>query len=102
MRRHSPGHAFAFVDERAQVFLRPALSRPCASTMAIVVVSIGLFEGRTPPRNLEWTDQARGPALPRSPSRNGSAGFFPLPPNSGIPLEKQKSRLPPSSAVLRA
>jgi uncharacterized protein (DUF736 family) len=39
--------------------------------MAIVmVVSIGLFDGRAP-RNLEWTDQAREPATPRSPSRNG-------------------------------
>ena len=40
-------------------------------TMAIVmVVFIGLFDGRAS-RNLEWTDQARGPASPRSPSRNG-------------------------------
>jgi hypothetical protein len=26
-----------------------------------MVISIGLFDGRVP-RNLEWTDQARGPA----------------------------------------
>jgi hypothetical protein len=36
------------VDARAQVFLRPALPRPCAVTMVIVmVVCIGLFDGRT-------------------------------------------------------
>ena len=48
-------------------------------------------------RNLEWTDQARGTAAPRSPSRNGSAGFFPLPPNGGIPREAKK----PAATVLR-
>ncbi|MDB5605200.1 MAG: hypothetical protein JWP25_2100 [Bradyrhizobium sp.] len=49
------------------------------------------------PRNLEWTDHARGAASPRSPSRNGSAGFFPLPRSSGIPREAKK----PATAVLR-
>jgi uncharacterized protein (DUF736 family) len=48
-------------------------------------------------RNLEWTDQARGTASPRSPSRNGSAGFFPLPRSGGIPREAKK----PSATVLR-
>jgi hypothetical protein len=47
-------------------------------------------------RNL-WTDQARGPATPRSPSRNGFACFFPLPRSGGIPREAKK----PSTAVLR-
>jgi hypothetical protein len=71
MRRRAPGRAFAFVDAREQVFLRPALSCPCAVAVAIaMVVSIGLFDGRVR-RNLEWTDQARGAAAPRSPSRNG-------------------------------
>jgi uncharacterized protein (DUF736 family) len=50
-----------------------------------------------PQRNLEWTDQARGPATPRSPSRNGFADFFPLPRSGGIPGEAKK----PSAAVLR-
>lgn len=48
-------------------------------------------------RNLEWTEQARGTAAPRSPSRNGYAGFFPLPRSGGIPREAKK----PSAAVLR-
>ena len=48
-------------------------------------------------RDLEWTDLARGPASPRSPSRNGCAGFFPLPRSGGIPREAKK----PSDAVLR-
>src|SRR5260221_407185 len=48
-------------------------------------------------RNLEWTDQARGTAAPRSPSRNGCAGFFPLPRSGGIPREAKK----PSATVLR-
>jgi Protein of unknown function (DUF736) len=49
-------------DAHEQVFLRPAPPCPCAVTMPIVmVVSIGLFDGRTS-RNLERTDQARGPA----------------------------------------
>ena len=41
--------------------------------------------------------RARGTAAPRSPSRNGSAGFFPLPPSGGIPRGTKK----PSAAVLR-
>jgi hypothetical protein len=35
---------------------------------------------------------------PRSPSRNGDACFFPLPPSGGIPRGRQKSSLTPSSA----
>ena len=71
--------------------------RVLAVTMAIVmVVFIGVFDGRAR-RNLEWTDQARGPALPRSPSRNGYAGFFPLPLSGGIPRGTKK----PSDGVLR-
>lgn len=62
-----------------------------------MVVSIGLFAGRVP-RDLEWTDQARGPATPRSPSRNGSACFFPLPPRAAFLAEDKKK---PSNAVLR-
>src|SRR3984957_8820793 len=41
--------------------------------------------------------RARGAAAPRSPSRNGSAGFFPLPRRGGIPRGTKK----PSAAVLR-
>ena len=60
-----------FVDAHAQVFVRPVMPYPCAVMVtAVMVVSISLFDGRVP-RNLEWTDQARGPATPRSPSRNG-------------------------------
>ena len=62
---------------------------------AFMVVSQAVY-GRVI-RNLEWTDQARGTAAPRSPSRNGSAGFFPLPPNGGIPREAKK----PAATVLR-
>src|SRR5580700_4997941 len=97
MRRRSPGRAFAFVDARTHVFVRSVMPHPCAATtIAAMVVSISLFDGRVP-RNLEWTDQARGPASPRSPSRNGFAGFFPLPRSGGIPREAKK----PSTAVLR-
>ena len=94
--------AVAFGDARTYVFVRSVMPYPCAATtIAAMVVSISLFDGRVP-RNLEWTDQARGPASPRSPSRNGYASFFPLPRSGGIPRGKQKSRLPPSSAALRA
>src|SRR5882757_10315831 len=97
MRRRSLGRALRFVDAHAQVFVRPVMPYPCAVTMVVaMVVSIGLFDGRVP-RYLEWTDQARGPAAPRSPSRNGYAGFFPLPRSGGIPREAKK----PSTAVLR-
>jgi uncharacterized protein (DUF736 family) len=48
-------------------------------------------------RNLEWTDQARRAATPRSPSRNGYGGFFPLPRSGAIPRGTKK----PSAAVLR-
>jgi hypothetical protein len=86
---------------RAAVFARSVMRRPCFGAMAVaMVVSISLFDGRVP-RDLEWTDQARGPAAPRSPSRNGSVGFFPLPQRAAF-LARQKSRLPPSSAALRA
>ena len=79
------------------VFVRSVMPYPCAGSMiAVMVVSISLFDGRVP-RNLEWTDQARGAATPRSPSRNGYAGFFPLPRSGGIPREAKK----PSAAVLR-
>ncbi|KIU48842.1 hypothetical protein QU41_12835 [Bradyrhizobium elkanii] len=98
MLRRSLLRAFAFVDARVQVLVRAVLLCPCAATMAaVMVVSIGLFDGRVP-RDLEWTDQARGPAAPRSPSRNGSACFFPLPRRGGIPRGKTKK---PAAAVLR-
>jgi uncharacterized protein (DUF736 family) len=61
-----------------------------------MVVYISPFMGARQ-HNLEWTDQARGTAAPRSPSRNGYAGFFPLPRSGGIPREAKK----PSTAVLR-
>jgi len=65
------GRAIAFIDAWAQVFVRPVMPYPCAATMAAaMVVSISPFRGAHQ-RNLEWTDQARGPAAPRSPSRNG-------------------------------
>src|ERR1700722_9587163 len=41
--------------------------------------------------------RARGAAAPRSPSRNGYVGFFPLPRSGGIPRGTKK----PSDAVLR-
>src|SRR3984957_17439290 len=41
--------------------------------------------------------RARGAAAPRSPSRNGYVGFFPLPRRGGIPRGTKK----PSAAVLR-
>jgi uncharacterized protein (DUF736 family) len=89
--------AVAFGDARTYVFVRSVMPYPCAATtIATMVVSISLFDGRVP-RNLEWTDQARGPASPRSPSRNGYASFFPLPRRGGIPREAKK----PSTAVLR-
>ena len=57
MQRHSPGRTFFGVDARTQVLMRSAVTCPCTSTMAaVMVVSISSFCGRVP-RSLEWTDQ---------------------------------------------
>jgi hypothetical protein len=65
-----------------------------------MVVSISPFTG-TYLRNSDGRIRPEGPAMPRSPSRNGSAGFFPCREGAAF-LAGQKSRLTPSSALLRA
>ncbi|WP_211237275.1 hypothetical protein, partial [Neisseria gonorrhoeae] len=65
--------------------------------MAVMVVSIGLLEGRVPHATSNGRIRPEGRLKPRSPSRNGFAGFFPLPRRGGIPREANK----PSIAVLR-
>jgi hypothetical protein len=67
----------------------------------VMVVSIDLFEWRAPHATSNGRIKARGPAMLRSSSRNGSVGFFPLPRKAAF-LAGQKSRLPPSSTMLRA
>jgi hypothetical protein len=53
------------------------------------------------PRNLDWTDQGPRGGCASIAFRNGSVGFFPLPRKAAF-LAGQKSRLPPSSAMLWA
>jgi hypothetical protein len=67
----------------------------------VMVVSISLLDGRVP-RNLEWTDQGprAGESLDRLPATAPPA-FFPCRQEAAF-LAGQKSRLPPSSALLRA
>ena len=66
----------------------------------VMVVSIRPFTG-TYPRNFEWTDQGprAGNASIVFPQR--LRRLFPLPRKAAF-LAGQKSRLPPSSAMLRA
>jgi hypothetical protein len=102
MRCRSFSSAFAFVDARAQVFLRPALSCPCAVAVAIVmVVSIGLFDGRAPHATSNGRIRPEGRLrLDRLPA-TAKPAFFPCREVAAF-LARQKSRLTPSSALLRA
>jgi hypothetical protein len=68
---------------------------------AVMLVSIGLFDGRARNATSNGRIKPEGRLKPRSPSRNGSAGFFPLPRSAAF-LAEQKTRLPPSSAMLWA
>jgi hypothetical protein len=61
------------------------------------VVSIGLFDGRVPTQPRMDGSGPEGRQKPRSPSRNGSAGFFPLPQRGVIPRGTKKL----AAAVLR-
>jgi hypothetical protein len=75
---------------------------PCtASMMVVMVVSISLFDGRAPTQpRMDGSgprDGCASIAFPQQLSR-----FFSLPRSGGIPRGKQKSRLTPSSAALRA
>ena len=65
LRIHAPSFARSRLRLRGCAGARlSAIGDPCAcalTMMAVMVVSIGLFDGRVP-RDLEWTDQARGTA----------------------------------------
>jgi hypothetical protein len=67
----------------------------------VMVVSISSFTGAYP-RNLEWADQGprAGKSLDRLPATAPPA-FFPCREGAAF-LAGQKSRLTPSSALLRA
>jgi hypothetical protein len=101
MRYRSLGQAFTFVDARGRVFVRLVMPCPCAAAMAaLMVVSISPFmgashatsNGRIRPEGRRRLDRLPATAKP---------AFFPCREVAAF-LARQKSRLPPSSAALRA
>lgn len=100
-RGHSPGHAIVFLDTRARVFARSVRPRPCAGSMTVVmVVSISPFMGAphaTSNGRIRPVGRLRLDRLPAT----ASPAFFPCRQGAAF-LARQKSRLTPSSAVLRA
>jgi hypothetical protein len=101
MRNHAPSFAKVapsplWVRERTSSSGSVTPSPCAAMMMAVMVISINLFDGRVL-RNSNGRIRPEGRLKPRSPSRNGFAGFFPLPRRGGIPREAKK----PAAAVLR-
>ena len=102
-------HAPSFVRSRfrfplmhgRQVFPRPAVPGPFAATMVVMVVSIGLFDGRAPNATSNGRIKPEGRLrLDRLPARAPSV-YFPCREVAAF-LARQITRLTPSFAVLRA
>jgi hypothetical protein len=75
-RCRSPGHVFVLFYTPASAFARSV--RPCpyaGSMVAVMLVSIGLFWGASHATS-NGRIRPEGRLKPRSPSRNGYAGFF--------------------------
>ena len=101
MRHRSPGRAVAFVDARAHVFARSVMPCPCAQrrwqpwwspSVCLMGASHATSNGRIRPEGRLRLDRLPATATP---------AFFPCREVAAF-LARQKSRLPPSSAALRA
>jgi len=101
-RLNSCGRVFLAIDTREQVFARSAMPCPCAVTTAVImVVFIGLFDGRVRHATSNGRIRPEGRlCLDRLPATARPA-FFPCRQVAAF-LAGQKSRLTPSSASLRA
>jgi hypothetical protein len=78
--------------------LRFIQSRSCAGKDRAPRSSSSVRSGLASHATSNGLIRPKGRQRPRSPSRNGYACFFPLPPRGGIPRGRQKSSLTPSSA----
>ena len=89
------------VDAREQVLPRPAVPCPCAASMlAVMVVSIGLFDGRAAHATSNGRIRPEGQLrLDRLPARAPSV-YFPCRQEAAF-LARQITRLTPSFALLR-